>query len=88
VTDLYLRFVSNRYKPQFAEVITKPTQHLQLAATVNAVLAGNLSSTFPIWWRMQVFYLVVFLHRHFPLCPRVSFDPRDSVPVEGLQPIQ
>jgi len=81
VMDLYLRFVSNWYQPQFAEVITKPTDRLQLAATVNAVLAGNLSNTFPIWWRMQVFYLVVFLQRYFPLCPRVSLDPRESAPV-------
>jgi flavin-dependent dehydrogenase len=81
VMDLYLRFVSNWYQPQFAEVITKPTNRLQLAATVNAVLAGNLSNTFPIWWRMQVFYLVVFLQRYFPLCPRVSLDPRESAPV-------
>jgi flavin-dependent dehydrogenase len=86
VMDLYLRFVNHWYEPQFAEVITKPTDHLQLAATVTAVLAGNLSNTFPIWWRMQVFYLVVFLQRYFPLCPRVSLDPRDSAPIAGLAP--
>jgi FADH2-dependent halogenase len=80
VMDLYLRFVSNWYKPQFAEVITHPVHHLQLAATVNAVLAGNLSNTFPIWWRMQLFYLVVFLQRFVPLCPRVSLNPQDCPP--------
>lgn len=78
VMDLYLRFVSNWYKPQFAEVITHPVNHLQLAATVNAVLAGNLSSSFSIWWRMEVFYLVVFLQRFVPLCPRVSLNPQDN----------
>ncbi|MEO6181708.1 MAG: NAD(P)/FAD-dependent oxidoreductase [Verrucomicrobiota bacterium] len=77
VMNLYLRFVSNWYKPQFAEVITHPVNHLQLAATVNAVLAGNLSNSFSIWWRMEIFYLVVFLQRYFPLCPRVSLDPKD-----------
>ncbi|MDB6172689.1 MAG: monooxygenase FAD-binding protein [Chthoniobacteraceae bacterium] len=80
VMDLYLRFVSNWYKPQFAEVITNPTHRLKLAATVNAVLAGNLSNSFSLWWRMEVFYLVVFLQRFFPLCPRVSLDPRQTVP--------
>ncbi len=83
VMDLYLRFVNHWYEPQFAEVITKPTDQLQLAATVTAVLAGNLSYTFPIWWRMQVFYLVIFLQRYFPLCPRVSLDPRDCPPLPG-----
>ena len=81
VMDLYLRFVSNWYKPHFAAVITHPVDRLQLAATVNAVLAGNLSNTFSIRWRMEVFYLVVFLQRFIPLCPRVSLDPRDSAPV-------
>ena len=75
VMNLYLRFVNNWYKPQFAEVITHPVHHLQLAATVNAVLAGNLSNSFSVWWRMEVFYLVVFLQRYFPLCPRVSLNP-------------
>ena len=81
VMDLYLRFVSNWYKPHFAAVITHPVDRLQLAATVNAVLAGNLSNTFSIRWRMEIFYLVVFLQRFIPLCPRVSLDPRDSAPV-------
>ncbi len=72
VMDLYLRFVTNWYKPQFAEVITNPVHHLQLAPVVNSVLAGNLSNSFSVWWRMQLFYLVVFLQQYLPLCPRLS----------------
>ena len=78
VMDLYLRFVTNWYKPQFAEVITHPVHHLQLAPVVNSVLAGNLSNTFSVWWRMELFYLVVFLQRYLPLCPRISLNPRDA----------
>jgi FADH2-dependent halogenase len=86
VMDLYLRFVSNWYRPRFIEVITQPATRWQLAATVNAVLAGNLSNSFPIWWRMQVFYLVVFLQRYVPLCPRVSLNPEDNGPLPQLVP--
>lgn len=75
VMNLYLRFVNHWYEPQFAEVITKPVQHLKLAAAINAVLAGNLKESFALWWRMELFYFVVFLQRYFPLCPRVSLDP-------------
>ena len=81
VMNLYLRFVSNWYQPHFADVITRPASRFQLAATVNAVLAGNLSNTFSIRWRMEIFYLVVFLQRYFPICPRVSLDPRDCPPL-------
>jgi len=73
---LYLRFVNSWYEPQFAEVITQPTERWQLAATINAVLSGNLSSSFAVWWRMQLFYFIVFLQRYFPLCPRVPCVPQ------------
>lgn len=75
VMDKYLRFVTAWYRPEFIEVFTSPTQRLQLAGAVNAVLAGNLGDDFAIWWRMQIFYLVLFLQRFFPLCPRLDHTP-------------
>jgi len=74
VMDKYLRFVTAWYRPEFIEVFTSPTSKFQLAPAVNAVLAGNLGSDFGIWWRMQLFYAVLFLQRFFPLCPRVEND--------------
>jgi flavin-dependent dehydrogenase len=72
VMDKYLKFVTAWYRPEFIEVFTSPTQRFQLAAAVNAVLAGNLGNDFAIWWRMQIFYLVLFIQRHYPLCPRLE----------------
>ena len=57
---------------------------LQLAPAVNSVLAGNTGSSFAIWWRMQVFYLVLFLQRHMALCPRLEVKP--AVPAPQLEP--
>jgi flavin-dependent dehydrogenase len=85
VMDKYLRFVSAWYRPEFIEVFTRPTQRLQLAGAVNAVLAGNLGGEFAIWWRMQVFYLVLFLQRHFPLCPRME-KPTAATPEPIVEP--
>ena len=72
VMNKYLKFVTAWYRPEFIEVFTSPTQRFQLAAAVNAVLAGNLGNDFAIWWRMQIFYLVLFIQRHYPLCPRLE----------------
>jgi flavin-dependent dehydrogenase len=72
VMDKYLKFVTAWYRPEFIEVFTSPTQRFQLAAAVNAVLAGNLGNDFAIWWRMQIFYLVLFVQRFYPLCPRLE----------------
>lgn len=76
--DMYLRFASAWYRPEFIEVFTSPTKRLQLAPAINAVLAGNLGSSFAIWWRMQLFYLVLFLQRYLPLCPRLERPAKEA----------
>lgn len=78
VMDLYLRFVSKWYKPRFIEVITNPVKTFQLAPVINSMLAGNIKSSFTLWSRMETFYLVTFLQRYFPLCPRLPLTPRSE----------
>ncbi len=73
--DLYLRFVTAWYSDEFVDVIFQPTARFELVGAVNAVLAGNITGGLPIWWRMQLFYLVVFLQRFFALCPRLDVTP-------------
>jgi len=78
VMDLYLRFVSKWYKPRFIEVITNPVNKFQLAPVINSMLAGNIKSSFTLWSRMEAFYLVTFLQRYIPLCPRLPLGPQHS----------
>ena len=80
IMDLYLRFVTAWYRQEFAEVIAQPTARFELATAINAVLAGNIDGGFAIWWRMQLFYLVVYLQRFYPLCPRLSLRPHVPIP--------
>jgi flavin-dependent dehydrogenase len=76
VMDLYLRFVTNWYKPRFIEVITHPVDRFQLVAVINSMLAGNIGKSFTLWSRMEALYLVTYLQRYLPLCPRLSLAPR------------
>lgn len=78
VIKMYLRFVEGWYTHPFAEVFSHPTSNLQLVAAVNAVLAGDVSNDFGIWWRMKLFYLVVFLQRYIQLVPKLSLKPDES----------
>ena len=80
VMDLYLRFVTAWYQHEFIEVISYPLQRFNLPAAVNAVLAGNINGGFSIWWRMQLFYLVVYLQKFATLCPRLSLVPSPKSP--------
>ena len=80
VMDLYLRFVSNWYKPRFIEVITHPVDRFQLVSVINSMLAGNVKRSFTLWSRMEAFYLVTFLQRFIPLCPRIPFLSQKEKP--------
>src|SRR5436190_18042947 len=74
--DIYLRFVDAWYTKEFIEVFLAPRNVLGLAPAVNAVLGGNVGNSFPIRWRMWVFYFLVWLQRHHPIAPRLTLVPK------------
>jgi hypothetical protein len=45
---------------------------MQVAAAVNAVLAGNEGKSFAIKWRMWLFYFFVYAQKFFAVSPRLS----------------
>jgi flavin-dependent dehydrogenase len=71
VMGKYLRFVEAWYRPEFIEVFTNPVEGLNLVGAVNAALAGNIGNSFAMWWRMELFYLILVLQRHMALVPRL-----------------
>lgn len=82
VMDLYLRFVTNWYKPRFIEVITHPVNRFELVPVINSMLAGNIKRSLTLTLCMEAFYLVTFLQRYIPLCPRLSLVPQKARNVE------
>jgi flavin-dependent dehydrogenase len=74
--DVYLRFVNAWYTKEFIEVFLAPRNVLGLAPAVNAVLAGNVGNSFPIRWRMWVFYFLVWLQRRHPIAPKLTLIPK------------
>jgi flavin-dependent dehydrogenase len=78
VMDIYLTFVNAWYQRsrEFLEVFLNPTETMQIAAAVNAVLAGNSGKSFPVKWRMWVFYFFVYAQRFFAFSPRLNLVPK------------
>jgi hypothetical protein len=74
--DVYLRFVDAWYSKEFIEVFLHPQDILQIPPAVNAVLGGNVGDSFAIKWRMWFFYMLVWLQRYIPLCPRRTLVPQ------------
>ena len=86
--DMYLTFVNSLYsgKP-FLEVFLNPTDTMQIAAAVNAVLAGNEGDSFAIKWRMWLFYFFVRAQRFLALSPRLSLVPKkpeQEIPIQRV----
>ena len=74
--DVYLRFVDAWYSKEFIEVFLHPQDLFQIPPAVNAVLGGNVGDSCAIRWRMGIFYLLVWLQRYIPLCPRRTLIPQ------------
>jgi hypothetical protein len=80
--DVYLRFVNAWYSKEFIEVFLHPQDILQIPPAVNAVLGGNIGTTWSIRWRMAIFYSLVWLQKYVPLCPRRTLLP--GQPTEAI----
>lgn len=88
IMDMYLTFVTSWYSgKEFLEVFLNPTETMQIAAAVNAVLAGNEGQSFQIKWRMWLFYFFVRAQRFFALSPQLPMipnKPNDEVPIRTV----
>jgi flavin-dependent dehydrogenase len=89
IMDIYLTIVNAWYRrgKEFTEVFLNPTETMQIAAAVNAVLAGNEGKSFQIKWRMWLFYFFVNAQRFLPLSPRLSLVPQTKTSPSPAEPI-
>jgi flavin-dependent dehydrogenase len=89
IMDIYLTIVNAWYRrgKEFTEVFLNPTETMQIAAAVNAVLAGNEGKSFQIKWRMWLFYFFVNAQRFLPLSPRLSLVPQTETSPSPAEPI-
>jgi flavin-dependent dehydrogenase len=80
VMDIYLTFVNAWYQrgKEFLEVFLNPTETMQIAAAVNAVLAGNEGKSLAIKWRMWLFYFFVYIQKFFGFSPRLTLVPKSE----------
>lgn len=68
----YLRFVSAWYTEEFVDVFTAANPPLQIPQAVNSVLGGNIHPNFGVWWRLQLFYLVLWVQKRHAIVPRLE----------------
>ena len=80
--DRYLRFVSAWYTDEFVDVFTTPKPPFRIPQAVNSVLGGNIHPNFSVWWRLQFFYIVLWLQKRRGIVPKLE----DTIDEPGSTP--
>lgn len=68
---LYWEFIENFYQLHFAQLFFQPVNKHRMVCAINSVLAGRTNLSFPIRWRLRLFFLLVRLNRHIPVAERI-----------------
>jgi flavin-dependent dehydrogenase len=68
---VYWEFIENFYKLHFARIFFQPVNKYRMVCAINAVLAGRTDLTFPIRFRLRVFFFLAWLNRYVPVAQRI-----------------
>ena len=70
----YWEFIENFYQLHFAQVFFQPYNRLRMVCAINAVLAGCTKLSFSAWWRLRVFFMLVWLNKRLPVVERIAVE--------------
>lgn len=71
---IYWEFIENFYRLHFTQLFFQPHNRWGLVCSVNAVLAGRTELSFPVWWRLRLFFFLVWLNEHIPVVERIKIS--------------
>lgn len=67
----YWEFIEKFYTVPFSQLFFQPQPHFRLVCAINSVLAGRVSMPFAAWWRLRVFFMLVWLQKFVPVVKRI-----------------
>ncbi len=70
---IYWEMVENFYTTPFMEVLMEPRPKWDIAAAINAILAGELEGGWRLRWRMRAFFWLVKIQAKYPFMPKLDF---------------
>jgi len=72
MVDTYSELVKGFYRPEFCELLLRPSDRLDLRRAVISLLAGHGADRFEVAWRVALFHQIVRANRRFSLVPRLE----------------
>ena len=71
---VYWEFIENFYRLHFTQLFFQPCNKWGLVCAVNSILAGRTDLSFAVWWRLRLFFFLVWLNRHVPVAKRIEIS--------------
>ncbi len=60
-------FIEKFYTKHFAQLFFQPNNKFRMLCAINCALAGRTQMTFGTWWRLRLFFILVWIQKRFPL---------------------
>ena len=60
-------FIEKFYTKHFAQLFFQPNNKCRMLCAINCALAGRTQMTFGTWWRLRLFFLLVWIQKRHPL---------------------
>lgn len=65
-------FIEKFYTRHFAQLFFQPSNRFRMVCAINCVLAGRTDLTFATWWRLRVFFILVWIQKRFALAKPIE----------------
>jgi len=63
----FWQFIERFYTKHFAQIFFQPSNKFRLLCAINCTLAGRTQMTFGTWWRLRLFFTLVWIQKYHPI---------------------
>jgi len=65
-------FIEKFYTKHFAQLFFQPSNKCRMLCAINCALAGRTQMTFGTWWRLRLFFALVWIQKRYPLAKPIK----------------
>lgn len=65
-------FIEKFYTKHFAQLFFQPNNRFRMVCAINCTLAGRTRPSFATWWRLRLFFALVWIQKRYPLAKPIN----------------
>ncbi len=65
-------FIEKFYTKHFAQLFFHPNNRFRMVCAINCTLAGRTRPSFATWWRLRLFFALVWIQKRYPLAKPIK----------------